>query len=64
MDDEVSIEEIKKLFHSKPTYPEELVWKKLFSTLRLRMNITPENASTLLINACRKFIYPNTFISS
>jgi hypothetical protein len=59
---EVSREEIMGLFCARPNDLHTLEWKPLIglfkNTLRLRMNITPENASLPLVDACRKFIYP------
>jgi len=63
-DDEVSREEIiDLLFRGIPTDPDTLDWKPLLkifkNILRLRMNITRQNASWPLIDACRFYIYPD-----
>ena len=60
---EVSREEIKKVICSTvPTDPNTLEWGPLMGFLknriRIRMNITDQNASTQLLDACRTFIYP------
>ena len=64
MAEEASREETMEfLFDNEPTAPSILEWKPLAvlfkSTIRLRMNITKQNASLPLVDACRTFSYPS-----
>ena len=61
--EEGTIEEIKGIFcHAEPTNPNTLNWNPLIGLLknriRMRMKITEQNASIELLDACRKYIYP------
>lgn len=60
--EEATREEIAEMFYKEPTNPSELEWKPLMgfmkNTLRLRMNVTKQNASLPLTDACRTYVYP------
>jgi len=60
--EEVTREDVLGLFYPAPTDPYSLKWDPLMGfmkgILRLRLNITPQNASPELVEACRLFVLP------